>query len=374
MWNEAVHVAPRSRSPERTHSCAVSSAHQDVPREIGAQRPPRVGREIQRVEGLKLALVVRGQVERAPIGRELAAARRDLALGGQAAALPGRQIDDVQRAAGDALVLRQHDLPRAGPPVGEPPGALVLEGEARLCRRGGVAEVEIEVGPIAPGPEEGEARAIGRPHKALVARGAVGDQGALSRPTVQQLDLPGLVAAAIPRDRDQVGIGRVRRDAGDRLGVEGELLPRAPWRRDVVELRRLREARRDVDALPLRRKTLKRSGPDGLPRPQRLDDPRIELRDVAEPQSPDLAHGRGVGGGGDTGLGRGGSEEEAEEGRDEEHGGSGVGAGRGGAVEGARAGPGGNLEGRGRARCVESGHGACGSCWPVRLAETAMLE
>jgi hypothetical protein len=147
--------------------------------------------------------------------------------------------------------LADEEPPVVGGPVGgAPAAALNLQEQAVGVGPRRVDDVDVGVLAVAPGRGVGEPLAAVRPHRAGVARLAVGEQRHVAGGEVVAVVLEKLVAAGVAVEDEVVaGRGPVRGAAGA-LGEEGELRARAARRLHEVYLIGVAEARADEHLAP----------------------------------------------------------------------------------------------------------------------------
>ncbi|WP_411833639.1 hypothetical protein [Pseudoxanthomonas mexicana] len=195
--------------------------------------------------------LVGDEVHALAVGRVGEAAERGLAaLDREQPQLAGGHVDHARMRLGRRDVARHQQRLAVWREIQRRPRSARRQQQPRGAGAG-VAQPDVAVGAVARGAGIGHQRAVAVEHGAAVlAALAVGQQRGAAGLHVEPVQLRELVAALVlgeheafpPRAR------RRRHHAGDRLGVEGQLLAHAQRLADAVHLAGLGEARADQQA------------------------------------------------------------------------------------------------------------------------------
>ena len=254
--SEAQHVDAVLVGDER-HERAVGRELEPVhvPRDGARQDRLLAGREVEAHEPRELRALVGHDEERLAVLRELRRLVRDL-LGGlrrQQLLAAGGCVDEPQvRLVRRDPLAEDERLVVGGEVLDAPAAALDLRHEPVGLRVFGVHDVDIAVLAGAPRRAVGDAIAGGRPHRAGVARLAVGEQRDLAGRAHEAVELVELAAARVLGEDERVAVFGAVRGARHAVREERQLRARRARRLDLVHLRRVAEAGDDEHLAPRR--------------------------------------------------------------------------------------------------------------------------
>ena len=226
-----------------------------VPRNVRRQRRMFARRDIDLHEAAKLRVLVRRGENRQRIrGKTRAAVRHFFAaLLRENRARARLRVREIQVALIDRNIFEQQQLRVVLRPIRDAPAA-ARDLDQRAVRLGiaRVQQVNVIVAPVARRRGVGEQLAAVRPAPPGVTRLAIRQQRDASIHQIVAIELVKFPAALVLRKHNELARRRLIRTARDRLGQKRQLLPRAPRHLHVMQLRRVREARRDQHLAPHR--------------------------------------------------------------------------------------------------------------------------
>ena len=225
----------------------------DIPWNVRGERRVFAGRDIDFHEPPELGVLVRRGINRQRIRRKTRAGVGHFvaALMRENRARARLRVGEVEIALVDRHVFQQQQFRVVLRPIRDAPAAAAdLDERAVRARIARVQQVNVVVLPVAGGRGVGEQFAAVRPAPAGVARLPIGQQHDASVREIVAIELVEFAAALVLREHNELARLRLIRAACDRLGQKRELRPRAARQLDVMQLRRVRKARRDQHLAP----------------------------------------------------------------------------------------------------------------------------